>query len=192
MNEINFLSQRRLTLTKTEEQDAVYQKYALWAFGVALTLFLIATGVNLFFVNNLRNLNQQERNLTTQISDEEEVELTFLMFSHKLKTVKDLYQNRSNKQQAIDYFSNLFGGQVFLSGMNYGGEGNALSLRLTGENIFALEKILNTLDLDSTKQAFASINRSGLKRDDNATYSIDIAVELLKQGDTSGNTEPAK
>jgi hypothetical protein len=189
MSEINFLSQRRLTLTKVEEQDAVYQKYSLWVFGAALGLFLIATGINFFFVQQLKNLNQEEQSLTKQISNQEEVELTFLMFSHKLKTVKGLYQNRSNKQQAIDYFSNLFGGQVFLSGMNYGGEGNSLSLRLTGENVFALEKILNTLDLESTKQAFASINRSGLKRDDNATYSIDIAVELLKQGDTSGNAQ---
>lgn len=191
MTEINFLNQRRLSLAKVGEKDAIYQKYSLWAFGGALALFLIATGFNFFFVQRLKDLNKQEATLTSQISAEEETELTFLMFSHKLKTVKDIYQNRSNKQQAIDYFSNLFGNQVFLSGMNYGdGEkGNALSLRLTSENIFALEKILNTLDLDSVKQSFSTINRSGLRRENNGTYSIDLAVELLKQGDINASSQ---
>lgn len=191
MNEINFLTQRRLTLSKVGEKDAIYQKYSLWVFTGTLVLFLIATGLNLFFVQSLKDLNLLESNLTKQIAGQEETELTFLMFSHKLKTVKDLYQNRSNKQQAIDYFSNLFGSQVFLSGMNYGDgeDGNALSLRLTSENVFSLEKILNTLDLDSVKKSFTSINKSGLRRESNGTYSIDIAVELLKQGDINANSQ---
>ena len=192
MTEINFLSQRRLTLTKVGEKDALYQKYGLRVFAATLVIFVLAVGLNFFFVQQLKNLNQNEQNLTKQISSEEETELTFLMFSHKLKTVKDLYQNRSNKQQAIEYFSSLFGNKVFLSGMNYGGtEGNenALSLRLTGENIFALEKILNTLDLADVKKSFTSIKKSGLRREDNGTYSVDIAVELLKQGDSSGNNQ---
>jgi len=192
MTEINFLSQRRLTLTKVGEKDALYQKYGLRVFAATLVIFVLAVGLNFFFVQQLKNLNQNEQNLTKQISSEEETELTFLMFSHKLKTVKDLYQNRSNKQQAIEYFSSLFGNKVFLSGMNYGGtEGNenALSLRLTGENIFALEKILNTLDLADVKKSFTSIKKSGLRREDNGTYSVDIAVELLKQGESSGNNQ---
>jgi nitrogen fixation/metabolism regulation signal transduction histidine kinase len=192
MTEINFLTQRRLTLTKVGEKDAVYQKYSMWVFIGVISLFLIATGLNLYFSQQLSNLNQREKNLTSQISSEESTELTFLLFSHKLKTVKDLYQNRSNKQQAIDYFSNLFGSQVFLSGMSYGGttgSENSLSLRLTGENIFALEKLLNTLDMDDVKQAFTSIKKSGLRRENNGTYSVDIAVELLKQGEVSGSSK---
>ncbi|MCC6711086.1 MAG: hypothetical protein IT416_01910 [Candidatus Pacebacteria bacterium] len=192
MTEINFLTQRRLTLTKVGEKDAIYQKYSMWVFIGVISLFLIATGLNLYFSQQLSDLNQREKNLTSQISSEESTELTFLLFSHKLKTVKDLYQNRSNKQQAIDYFSNLFGSQVFLSGMSYGGttgSENSLSLRLTGENIFALEKLLNTLDLEDVKQAFTSIKKSGLRRENNGTYSVDIAVELLKQGEVSGSSK---
>jgi hypothetical protein len=189
MIEINFLNQRRVTLTKVDENDAVFQKYSIWVFSIALILFVIAAGINMFFVQNLKDVNDNEQSLTRKIDREENTELTFLVFSHKLKTVKDLYQNRSNKQQAIDYFSNLFGSQVFLSGMNYGGEGNSLSLRLTSENIFALERILTTLESQGVKEAFSSVTKSGLRRDDNGTYNIDIAVELLKEGDKNANTQ---
>ena len=183
MLEINFLSQRRLTLTKVEEKDVVYQKYSSWVFGGVLLLFSIAAGFNIFFTQQLKKINTSEELFTKQIAGEESTELTYLVFAHKLKTVKKLYQNRSNKQQAIDYFSNLFGNQVFLSGMNYGGDTNELSLRLTSENVFALEKILNTLDSENVKNSFSSVTKSGLRRDNNGSYNLDIAIELLKQGE---------
>ena len=193
MLEINFLSQRRLTLTKVEEKDVVYQKYSSWVFGGVLLLFSIAAGFNIFFTQQLKKINTSEELFTKQIAGEESTELTYLVFAHKLKTVKKLYQNRSNKQQAIDYFSNLFGNQVFLSGMNYGGDTNELSLRLTRENVFALEKILNTLDSENVKNSFSSVTKSGLRRDNNGSYNLDIAIELLKQGEikeeeSDGNT----
>ncbi|NCN45694.1 MAG: hypothetical protein COU63_04215 [Candidatus Pacebacteria bacterium CG10_big_fil_rev_8_21_14_0_10_36_11] len=185
MTEINFLSQRRITLTKVGEKDAIYEKYSMWVFGVVFAVFAIVVGVNIFSTNKLKATNESEKAYSSSILNEESTEMTFLVFTQKLKTVKDLYQNRSNKQQSIEYFSNLFGSQVFLSGMNYGGEENQLSLRLTSENIFALEKILDTLDSDSVKKEFSAINKSGLRRDDNGSYNIDIAVELLKQGETA-------
>lgn len=189
MSEINFLSQRRASLVKVGEKDAIYQKYSMWIFIGALVIFSITAGANIFLTQKLKKANSQEKLLTTEIAGEESVELTFLVFSHKLKTVKDLYQNRSNKQQAIEYFSNLFGNQVFLSGMNYGGEGNELTLRLTSEHIFALEKTLNSLDSETVKTNFSSVKKSGLRRDDTGSYNLDIAVELKKQGEQSGNPQ---
>ena len=108
----------------------------------------------------------------------------------RLKSVREIYENRSNKQVAIDFFSNIFGEQVFLSGMNYGGEGNELTLRLTSDDIFAFENTLQVLDSEEVKNAFSSVTKRGLRRDENGSYSLDLAVELKKAGEqTDGNPQ---
>jgi hypothetical protein len=183
MSDINFLTQRRSTLSKTEEQDLVYRKYAMWGLYAGLAFFLLTLGVNIFLTQRLRQANAQQKALTDQIASDEPVEMSFLIFSQKLKSVREIYENRSNKQQAIDFFSNLFGSQVFLSGMSYGGEGNELSLRLTSENVFALENTLDTLDSEEVTNNFSSVTKSGLRRSEAGTYSLDLAVELKREGE---------
>ena len=58
---------------------------------------------------------------------------------------------------------------------------------------FGGEKILNTLDSENVKNSFSSVTKSGLRRDNNGSYNLDIAIELLKQGEikeeeSDGNT----
>ena len=73
--------------------------------------------------------------------------------------------------------------------MNYGGEGNQLTLRLTSEDIFAFENTLNVLDSTEVKNAFSSVTKSGLRRDETGSYSLDLAVELKKAGEQT-NANP--
>lgn len=193
MSDINFLSLRRSVVTKRDKQDAQLQKYTTIAFGVACVLFFSVAIYNFILTRQLQQAGTQQRALSQQITNNEDVEVGFLVFTQKLKSVREIYENRSNKQQAIDYFSNIFGDQVFLSGMNYGekGKDNALSLRLTSENIFAFENTLNILDSEEVKSVFSSVSKSGLRRDDTGSYNLDIAVELKKEGDqaTDANTQ---
>ncbi|HCR81387.1 MAG: hypothetical protein UY13_C0002G0519 [Candidatus Pacebacteria bacterium GW2011_GWB1_47_8] len=189
MSEINFLQRRRAGLTKVEKQDFVYRRYALIFFSVAFSLFVVSIGSHIFLTQRLKRLSVQHQSLTEQIANDEPVEISFLIFSQKLKSIREIYENRSNKQQAIDYFSNIFGEQVFLSGMNYGGEGNQLTLRLTSEDIFAFENTLNVLDSTEVKNAFSSVTKSGLRRDETGSYSLDLAVELKKAGEQT-NANP--
>jgi hypothetical protein len=183
MSEINFLNLRRVDLSKVNKQDAVYRRFATIGFIVVLSLFVLATGTNIFLTFQLRQTNTRQKALTEQIANDEPVEISFLVFAQKLKSVREIYENRSNKQQAIDFFSNIFGDQVFLSGMNYGGEGNELSLRLTSADIFAFENTLNILNSEEVKTAFSTVSQSGLRRDETGNYSLDIAVELIKEGE---------
>lgn len=185
MSEINFLQRRRATLTKVDKRDLFFRKYAIIAFGAVFVLFFAVAGTNIFLTNRLKQLNTQQQALNNQIVSEEPVEISFLIFAQKLKSVREIYEERSNKQQAIDYFSNIFGGQVFLSGMNYGEEsdGNKLTLRLTSANIFAFENTLKILDSQEVKKVFSSVTKSGLRRNETGSYNLDIAVELRKQGE---------
>lgn len=185
MSEINFLSLRRSIVTKRDKQDVEYRKYGIIAFAIACVLFFSVAIYNFILTRQLRQAGTQQRVLNEQIVNNEDVELGFLVFTQKLKSVREIYENRSNKQQAIDYFSNIFGDQVFLSGMNYGerGRDNALSLRLTSENIFAFENTLNILDSEEVRSVFSSVTKSGLRRDDSGSYNLDIAVELRREGE---------
>lgn len=183
MSEVNFLTQRRAALTKTEERDTQYRRYALWGFFGAVILFGIAVGTNIFLTYQLRQANTRQQALTEQIANNEPIEVSFLIFSQKLKSVREIYENRSNKQHAIDFFSNLFGSDVFLSGMSYGGEGNQLSLRLTSENIFSLENTLGVLASPAVTTEFSALSKSGLRRGETGSYGLDLSVELKKQGE---------
>ena len=44
--------------------------------------------------------------------------------------------------------------------------------------------------LEEVKNAFSSVTKSGLRRDENGSYSLDLAVELKKAGEqTDGNPQ---
>jgi len=183
MSEINFLSRRQTSLTRVDKQDLRYRRYALTTFVIALVVFLAAAGSNIFLTRQLSQVNTQERLLTSQIANDEAVEISYLVFSQKLQSVEEIYQNRSNKQQAIDFFSNIFGSQVFLSGMNYEQGKNSLSLRLTSENVFAFDTTLDILNSEEVKNVFSSVEKSGLRRDETGNYNLDISVELKTEGE---------
>ena len=169
-------------MTQVDKRDLLYRKYALIAFGVTAGIFFLAAGLNIFFNSRLNNLNQQNQSLTAQISNDESIEIGYLVFSQKLKSVEEIYENRSNKQQAIDFFSNIFGSQVFLSGMNYEEGKNALSLKLTSDDVFALDDTLAVLDSEEVSNVFSNVRKSGLRRDETGNYSLDISVELKTEG----------
>lgn len=185
MSDINFVSRRQASLSKTEKQDSLYRRWATIGFGIACALFFVAAGINLFLGRQLTQAAANQRALNQQIADNEPVEVSYLVFTHKLKSLREIYENRSNKQLAIDYFSNLFGEQVFVSGMNYGerGEDNTLTLRLTSENIFAFENTLNVLDSEEVKNVFSTVTKSGVRRDEAGSYNLDLSVELKKEGE---------
>lgn len=183
MSEINFLTDRRRKLTKTDLQDAKYQKRSIIFLAVALVLFLIAIGSSFFLTSRLRSINQQQAAATAQITSEESIELSFLIFANKLKIIRDLYENRTNKQEAINFFSALFGDEIFLSGMDFGDNSNVLTLSLTSDNIFAFENTIGLLDSDEVKEVFSSLEKSGLRRDRDGSYNLDITVQLKKEGE---------
>ncbi|MFH2118311.1 MAG: hypothetical protein ABII10_01080 [Candidatus Paceibacterota bacterium] len=185
MSEINFLTVRRSSLGKANKQDVLYRRYAMIAFIIALSLFALVAGTNIFLTIRLKQANTRQKALSIQIANDEPVEISFLIFSQKLQSVREIYESRSNKQQAIDFFSNIFGDQVFLSGMNYGGEGNELSLRLTSQDIFAFDNTLAILSSEEVKNVFSSVSQSGLRRDETGNYSLDISVELKKEGENN-------
>jgi len=106
-----------------------------------------------------------------------------LIFANKLSAIKEIFENRSDKQEAIGFFSNLFGESVFIAGMTYNGENGTLSLGSVSKNIFDLENTFALLDGQEVKSNFDSLKKSSLSRGDNGEYSMGLTVSLKKEGD---------
>lgn len=181
MIDINFLIQRRVTLTKVEKGDKKIYFIGIGFFLLSLTIFIIVFGTRFFFENSIKNSGQEQKSLQQVILNEEQTEVAFLIFSNKLKTIKNLFENRSDKQQAIGFFSELFGSNVFIGGMEYNEKESILSLKSTSNNVFDLEKTFNLLDNDDVKKRFSSLEKSGLSRKDDGSYSFQLLVGLKKE-----------
>lgn len=181
MIDINFLSQRRVTLTKIEQGDKKVLKFGIIFFSISLLIFMVVFGTSLFFQNSLKRSTQEQTALQQTILDEEPTEVAFLIFSNKLKTIQGLFENRSDKQEAIGFFSELFGPSVFIGGMDYNEKNAILTLKSTSNNIFELEKTFELLEDSAVKEKFSSLNKSGLNRKDDGSYSFQLLVGLKKQ-----------
>jgi hypothetical protein len=181
MIDINFLSQRRITLTKVEEGDKKTYLLSIAFFAISMAIFIIVFGTKIFFQNSIKKSTQTQKAIQQMILDEEPTEVAFLIFSNKLKTIKDLFENRSDKQEAIGFFSELFGPNVFIGGMEYNEKDSILSLKSTSSNIFELEKTFNLLNDNSVKEKFSSLEKTSLSRKDDGGYSFQLLVGLKKE-----------
>lgn len=181
MIDINFLSQRRVTLTKVEKKDKQVYFYALGAFSVSLLVFIAIFGVGVFYNLQLKKASQQQQALRQTILSDESTEVAFLIFANKLKSIKDIFENRSNKQQAIGFFSDLFGPKVFIGGMSYDSDGGLLSLQSTSNNVFTLEETFSLLDSENVKSQFNTLAKSNLTRNEDGSYGFQLTVGLKKE-----------
>lgn len=181
MIDINFLSQRRVTLTNVEKKDKKVYYYALGLFVISLAIFVIIFGIGVYYNLQLKKASQQQQALRQSILNDEATEIAFLVFTNKLKSIKEIFENRSNKQQAIGFFSDLFGPKVFIGGMNYNAEEGLLSLQSSSNNIFTLEETFLLLENSSVTNQFNSLTKSNLSRIEDGSYNFQLTVGLKKE-----------
>jgi Tfp pilus assembly protein PilN len=121
----------------------------------------------------------QRQNKTKQsLVDNQSLEVTYFVFSNKLKAIAEIFDQRNNKQQAINYLSNLFGDQVFINGVTYDGTAQVLSLNLTSTNIFDLEALITSLNNPEVKANFSSLTKSNVRRNEDGSYNLKLTLEL--------------
>ncbi len=191
MKDINFLQKRNVTLNKQEVQDKKILRYALLAFSLAMISLVMGLGLNLYLSHKLKKINLNRKKLETQIASDEPIEVEYLFFVNKLKVIRELFDLRSDKQEAISFFTDLFGPGVSISGLNYEMEERILSLTITSQNIFILEQVFSKLNDPSIKKNFASVNHSDLRRSDKAEYSFKLTVTFKKDVLAESNPKSA-
>lgn len=190
--QINFLSERRKGLTKVEIQDRKIIRIASIIFGGAFTVFLIIFGVRFYFDRQLFQVKEAQKAARSQILNDQNIERSFVVFVYKLTALANLTQDKQEKNEALNFFSNLFGSDVFVTQMSYLEKERILSLKIQSDSIFTLRNAYRLLNDSSVTEEFSSVNPSDLTRNSQGDYEMVItAVVKAKPPGTIQQSVPA-
>jgi len=187
--EINFVQSRRKQLTKNQENDLKIFKISGAVFGVLVVVFVIALGINFYLQFRIKGIKDQEKKMETQILSNGLIEQSILVTTEKLKILAELFDQRYDKQAAIEYFSNIFGPEVLIKNINYAADEKILSLRVQATSIFILEQVFAQLSNPEVEQKFGIINKSELIRNDRGRYSMAITLSLDEEAAKTTTTK---
>ncbi len=177
---INFIKDRQKFLVKEREKDKKALLFSSILFGVIICLFFITIGLNFWVVRQVKQLKTTQAQLDRLIAENQAVELEYAVLVDKLKIISLLFGSRKQKQEALNYFSNLFDKEVVVSGIKYAeSEGQeSLSFSLKVPSVFHLEKVLDHLDSDEVNRRFNQVKKHGLSRNSEGNYTVKVAVVL--------------
>lgn len=178
MININFFSNRVNQKGKQKKQDAKIFHISSY---ILVGLILVMIGAFVFkFYNNLQisNTNKKIKENRESILGQENVELNYLIFVNKIKVISEIYQKRSNKQEAMNYFSEAFIGRADIIGMNYQADQGGLILQLSSNNVFKLQETNDLLDSEELRQQYQNIEKSALSRTNLGNYKLTLKLEL--------------
>lgn len=180
MKDINFLRERRRNLSKTQKQDQQWFKWSGYGLGGVVLVLIVIFVTHLFFTNRIKAIQQDQKNTTQSIIDNEATEKTFLLTLQKLTVLNELYTQRRSKQAAIDDFTSIFPDTVEVKGIEYSDNDRLLSFQLSSQDVFVLENVFATLTGSELKARYEKVTPSNLRRTDSGRYEMNVAV-VLKQ-----------
>jgi hypothetical protein len=130
--------------------------------------------------NNLqiKTTDQRIKDYKNSILGQETTEISYLIFVNKIKVISEIYKKRSNKQEAMSYFTDVFGDKAEIIGMNYQEEQGGLILQLDSSNVFHLQEVNEILDSKALRQEYEHLEKSALTRTDTVSYNLTLKLEL--------------
>ncbi len=191
--QINFLAERRKSLTKIEVQDQKAIRIASGVFTVTFLIFLAVFGVRFYFDRQLFQVREAQKAARSQILNDQAIEQSFVIFVYKLTALANLTQDKQEKNEALNFFSNLFGSDVFVTQMSYLEKERILSLKIQSDSVFSLRKVFELLNTDAVREEFASVNPSDLTRTPQGDYEMVITAVVKPKpiGEVPGPVQPA-
>ncbi len=179
--DINFLRERRKNLSVKEKKDKQLLKIAGVVYGVVLVIFVIVYGIQIYLSRQLDSVVQEEKAARSQIVENQDVERSYVIFSHKLTSLSSVYQDRLDKKEAIAYFTNIFGPSIFVKEITFDQIEKLLVFRLQSSDIFHLQDIFTVVNSPETQQKFYSVNASNLQRSPDGKYEMNVVVSTKKK-----------
>lgn len=183
MQNINFLEQQSRKLTAQQEKDQALFKKALIFFAAVTAIFFVSFGLKFYLQLRVNKIKEQITTAQQQINSSQELEADYLFFVDKLKIIRQLFDNRSDKQIAMGFFQDLFGPNINISGLTYDMETGILSLTVSSPHVFYLEEALDVLDDPAVKKHFASMTKTALMRNLDASYNFRLNVSFSEDSE---------
>ena len=180
MININFLANRVNQKGKQKEQDVKIFRISTYTL-IVLAILMVGT-FSFKLYNNLRITTAEKKikEYKETILAQENIEINYLIFVNKIKAVSEIYQKRSNKQAAMNYFSDAFVDKAEIIGMSYQEDKGGLVLQISSDNIFKLQEVNDTLDSEALRQQYQNIEKSVLARTEAGNYKLTLKLELKK------------
>jgi cell division protein FtsL len=183
MQNINFLEQQSRKLTAQQEKDQALFKKALIFFAAVTAIFFVSFGLKFYLQLRVNKIKEQITTAQRQINSSQELEADYLFFVDKLKIIRQLFDNRSDKQIAMGFFQDLFGPNINISGLTYDMETGILSLTVSSPHVFYLEEALDVLDDPAVKKHFATMTKTALTRNLDASYNFRLNVSFSEDSE---------
>lgn len=180
---INFLNQHRRSFTKQQQADKRIYFYALSIAGAVVLLTMGVLAGRLFMNQQMTTAQAEETRLKNAILSEEENERKLLVMAAKLQVLSRLIDERHDKQEALVYFSNLFGPQVLIRDITYQASEGVLTLGLQSQSVFVLREVYDLLASVETLDRFEKVTKSSLSRNSSGSYGMNISIGLTSQAE---------
>lgn len=176
--DINFVRERQKQLSKREIQDRKILRYSQFFLGGVLLVMMVCLGGVLALRLQLQQVTDRQDELKRLVKLQEDTEKSYIVFVNKLKTLSNLFAQRSDKQEAIRFFNQVFSGLALIREIEYVMSDNSLSFGLRTNSIFEADRVFQALEAPNVKEKYPRINKSELRRNDEGAYEIGITVNL--------------
>jgi hypothetical protein len=176
---INFVGDRRKRLTKTQKQDKKVMEIMTNVLVGVFVVFLIVLGLKMFYVFRVKNVKDEQKDVRRIILSHEEVEKEYIIFAQKLKKLTVFFGKRKDKQEALVFFSKVFGDDVIVSGIDYSSaDEDVVSFVIKSPNVFVMERVFDTLDSKDVVSKYPDISKSNMSRSSSGNYTVNLSVVL--------------
>lgn len=183
MIEVNFLSKYNRALTAQQEKDKKILRYVGISFVLVLVIFFIIFSISLYYQYQLKQVKTQTEKVRGKIDSEKTLEADYYFFVNKLVIIRELFDQRADKQIALGYFANLFGPHVTITGLEYNMDESLLQLKVISPHVFYLEEVINALEKPEVIKQFASLSKTNLTRIPTGEYSFSLIASFSEDSE---------
>jgi hypothetical protein len=178
--QINFLAERQKGISKQQQQDMRSLRLFAVVLGFACVTASIIYGLFFFYTYRFTTIKTQEKAIRNQIVGNQENEAAFVVYARKLATLTTIYKDRQDKNNIISYFSELFGNDVIITGIDFDQKDKLLHFKVKSNDVFVFQRVLAVANSEQVKNDFPTLGLSTLSRKEDASYEVTISVPITK------------
>lgn len=173
---INFVRERRRNLTRQEQDDRKILKFTTFGlFGLGAVI-LVIVAARLFLLYQIKTVQDKQERVQSAIMEKVEIEEQYTIFANKLNILTELFGKRREKQEALAYFSSLFGSDVIINQLSYTAGDEVLSFVLQTTSIFTMEQVFNVISSDQVTARYPTIKKQSLRRSLDGSYGMQVTL----------------
>lgn len=178
--DINFLRQRRKKIQQVEVAD----KRLAYFVGYVLISVVVVAGISValtfWFSSRIQAVVKEQRDVTNQIGAMSQLEAEYLTIAQKASAITVLMKNKSAKQEAVEYFSQIFAQyQADISELDFTDD-DSVEFHITTPDIFNFDPLLVRLRSDEVRLKYPLMTVSNVARTKAGAYVVEVSVKLAK------------